>query len=354
MITFFAGVPGGGTSGWCRREKELTPMWHSRLWTYFWMTKDKGIMEKPKTVNLFLDSGAYSALTQQTTIDIKDYIAFIKEHKKYIDLYANLDVIAEANNDPLKAKADAAQATLKNQKIMEKAGLNPLPVFHYGEPFDYLEKYLAKYPYIAIGGLVGVPTGLICPWLDVVFSKYICDSKGMPKVKVHGFGMTSLVLMLRYPWYSVDSTSWVVTGRMGSIYVPRFSNGKWIYDVNSHKIAVSTKNPNVTQSGKHISTLSPAQRKVVVDYVESKGYKIGKSSFHYELEGYELKPNERWAEKKEEMTNGERLVEVIEEEGVSNRYQLRDELNIIYFNDLEKTMPQWPWKFKVTHSPKLF
>lgn len=34
------------------------------------------------------------------------------------------------------------------------------------------------------------------------------------------------------------------------------------------------------------------------------------------------------------------------EAGVSNKYQLRDEMNILYFIDLEKSMPAWPWTFK--------
>ena len=48
---------------------------------------------KNNKVELFLDSGAFSAFTQKVTIDIQEYIAFIKEHEDIIDVYANLDVI---------------------------------------------------------------------------------------------------------------------------------------------------------------------------------------------------------------------------------------------------------------------
>lgn len=40
------------------------------------------------TVNLFLDSGAYSAYTKGVNIDIQEYISFIKSNIKYISVYA--------------------------------------------------------------------------------------------------------------------------------------------------------------------------------------------------------------------------------------------------------------------------
>ena len=64
MKIHLAGVPGGGTSGNCRRERELNSFWNKRLWTYYWLTKDNGIMPKTNKVELFLDSGAFSAKTQ--------------------------------------------------------------------------------------------------------------------------------------------------------------------------------------------------------------------------------------------------------------------------------------------------
>ena len=108
---------------------------------------------KNKITELFIDSGAYSASTQNVEINIKEYIKFIKKYEKYIDVYANLDVIG----DP--------EATYKNQKIMEKAGLKPLPCFHYGEDWSWLEKYIKEYSYIALGGMVPISTPKLLFWL---------------------------------------------------------------------------------------------------------------------------------------------------------------------------------------------
>lgn len=337
MKIYLAGVPGGGSPGTgCKRERELSKYYSARLHSYYHILATKGILMKQNKIDLFLDSGAYSAFTQNIQIDIKEYISFIKEHQDCINVYANLDVIG------------SAEGTWKNQLIMEKAGLKPLPVYHFKEPVAWLLKYLDRgYDYLAIGGLV--KAGNILPFLDTIFSEHLCDPAGMPKLKIHGFGLTSLKLMLRYPWFSVDSTSWVLTGRMGSIFMPSMRAGKFIYDENSWKIVVSNRSPSTKEAGQHYTTLTMLERKVVDRYLEEKGYLMGKSEFKTVSQTYELQENERWADNKPKDKTSSRSVEVLIEGGISNKYQLRDEMNIIYFLDLEKSMPEWPRPFKVKH-----
>lgn len=292
--------------------------------------------ENKNKIDLFLDSGAFSAWTRGAKIDIQEYIAFIKKYQDSISLYANLDVIGNP------------EASWENQKIMESAGLKPLPCYHYGEDKKWLIKYLDHYDYIALGGMVRTTSSKkLVLWLDEAFSKFICDKDGLPKVKTHGFGLTSFNLMLRYPWYSVDSTSWVVTGRLGSVFVPRFRKGSWIYDKPSWKICVSSRSPNKSEAGKHIDSFSPIQKDIIFSYFDSKGYKLGKSEFHTEKVDYELKQGEKWFGK---ALGGLREVEVILEPGLCNDFRFRDELNVIYFVDLEKTIPPYPRRFQIRKS----
>lgn len=298
------------------------------------------IVQPARSVDLFLDSGAFSAFSQGITIDLDEYIQFIQEHDRYLQVYANLDVIG----DP--------EATWRNQQYMEDRGLHPLPTFHYGEPIRYLERYVSIYPYVALGGMVPIKTADLRVWLDVLFSHYLCDERGLPRCKVHGFGLTTFDLMLRYPWYSVDSTSWVVTSRMGSIYIPRKRDGRWIYGENAWKVCVSVRSPNVGVAGEHITTLRPAERELMLSYIADKGYRLGRSRFELRAMDSTLNEGERWAEKKGNGKKPTRLVEIIEEPGICNQYQLRDEMNILYFLDLERSLPDWPWVFKLKNSVK--
>jgi hypothetical protein len=351
MNVYFA-----GNTGVPSREKMVCRIADRRLFSYYFLALDFYNSVKmfkiamKKKVHLFLDSGAFSAWTQGVPIDIQEYITFIKENKDILDIYANLDVIGIGGKQPNKL---TAQKTLENQKIMEAAGLSPLPCFHFGEPFEFLEYYVANYEYLALGVAGNSGTTLI-PWLNECFSKYICDEKGFPKIKVHGFAVTSLKLMLKYPWYSVDSTSWVVTGRMGGIFIPRWADNKWVYDGASWKISVSNQSPNMKQNNQHIETLSPQNRKIIMRYIEEKGYCLGESTFSEVDQSHELLENERWAEKKPANKTQKRKLETIVIPGISNTYQLRDEMNIIYFLDLEKSMPEWPWSFKIQETIQPF
>lgn len=299
-----------------------------------------------KQVELFLDSGAFSAWTQKKPIDIYEYIDFIKLNQSSITVYANLDGI------PMKGGTDkimqnrlaSAKLTLKNQRIMEKAGLNPLPCFHFGEPFEYLQYYVDNYDYLALGVAGNKGTTLI-GWLNTCFQDYICDAAGMPKIKVHGFAVTSVKIMIAYPWYSVDSTSWAITGGMGSIFVPAFTRGVADYTKTPWKIFVSNRSPSMKEAGKNLSTLPPKEKDVYLSYIHSKGYVLGHSTFKQVDPNHELAENEKWAERKEKGQTT-RLLEIIDEVGLCNTYQLRDELNIVYFHDFEKTRPEWPWAFQ--------
>lgn len=295
-------------------------------------------------VDLFLDSGAFSAWTQGIEINIQDYIEFIKKYKDEIDLYANLDVISFSPNPS--DKEEAARKTLENQKIMESAGLSPLPVFHVGEPWKYLEYYLKKYDYIGLGGMVQQPKTILIPWLDKVFGDFICDKRGYPKVKVHGFGLTSVPLMIRYPWYSVDSTTWVVNSRLGRVFIPSRRNGKWGYGKGFWTISVSSRSPDKKKPREHIDNIPPIQKKIALEYIHELGYSLGRSRFEKALQSHELKENERWAEKKPKDPTTKRLLEIIEEPGLSNKYELRDEFNIIFFQNLEKALTFKPFKQK--------
>jgi len=172
----------------------------------YWALKTRRELkiEKPFVKRFFLDSGAFSAWSQGATIDLDRYIGFIKKFEDKIDVYANLDNIINVNE------------TEENQKKIEDAGLNPLPVFHYGEPFEILDKLLNKYNYVALGGMVPIPTIKLDPWLTSCFER-ICNEDGTAGKKIHGFGLTTISLMRKYPFYSVDSVSPVLTGAMGGI-----------------------------------------------------------------------------------------------------------------------------------------
>lgn len=273
-------------------------------------------------IDLFLDSGAFSAYTQKKEIKINEYISFIKENEKYFSIYANLDVIGDA------------AGTYKNQKYMESKGLNPLPVYHapFEDPDIWLKKYMEEgYTHIAFGGMAGkdVHKNNLLLILDKCFDKYICSADGTPKIKVHGFGMTSHDLLIRYPWYSVDSTSWVISSRLGSIYMPKKTNGKYDYLKSALKIKISNQSENGAD-GQCFASMSAMEKKEVLEYLSFIGYPLGSSTWK----------------------DGE---ETVIESGVINDYKKQDQCNILYFQALEKAIPPFgEHKFKKPSLMRMF
>ena len=149
----------------------------------------------------FLDSGAFTAFAQGKTVNIEEYAAFIKAHKDRTTVAANLDAIGDH------------QKTRTNQERLEELGCEVLPVFHHGEPWEVLEWYLQRYNYIALGGLVPIAKDRkrMTWFLDSAFSR-IKD-----RALIHGFGVNALWAWQRYPFYSVDATSWLAAPRLRTI-----------------------------------------------------------------------------------------------------------------------------------------
>jgi len=276
--------------------------------------------------NIFLDSGAYSAMTQNAEINIDNYINYIKKTKKSLYVYANLDVIGNA------------EASYKNWEYMKSKGVDPLPVFHVGSPVEFLKKYIEKSDYIAIGGVAGTGQTIQVQrdYLDRLWSRYLVDSEGYPKVKVHAFGITSIVLLPRYPWFSADSTSWIQTARFGGVLIPIWKDGKYVhYESKTRKLRalrvfLSIRSPLIKQVGKHFNTYTKKKQEQIKNYFDMKGFKIGKSTTKERID-----------------ENGDTIVEeVVVEEGLCNNYIQRSILNALYYQDLESAMPKWPWKYK--------
>ena len=70
--------------------------------------------------------------------------------------------------------------------------------------------------------------------------------------------------MKRYPWYSVDSSSWVQIARTGNMMI--LPEGK--------VVAVSRDSPNRKVDGQHIDTFTEPQKEALEKYFESCGVDV--------------------------------------------------------------------------------
>lgn len=214
---------------------------------------------------IFLDSGAFSAYTLGVSLSVEDYCNYIQRNRDIIRVDGNavMASVLDGIGDPLQ--------TYRNQIEMEWRGCRPLPCFHAGEDERYLEWYVKNYEYITLGGMVGSSTKQLCIWLDRIWDRYLTDGSGRPRLKVHGFGITAVPIMERYPWHSCDSSSWIQSAAFGSIVTP--SHGP---------LSVSEKSPSRHDWGQHVNTLSPVEQDYILQMLETQGFTYERLSTIYE------------------------------------------------------------------------
>lgn len=171
------------------------------LFSFYFLDEASALAIKPEH-DVFLDSGGFSARKYGAPIDVYKYAEYIKANGHRFKVIANLDTAS-------------VEETLQNEKILKKeTGREILPVYHFSDFRDnkeLLQDYLRDHDYVAIGGVasVGLKQKQVKAYLDYVFH----HSRGK---KLHGFGMNGKRIVERYPFYSVDSSAWLMSEKFGS------------------------------------------------------------------------------------------------------------------------------------------
>lgn len=185
--------------------------------------------ERAEGAKLFIDSGAFTAHTLGKELDVDAYIEYLNSIDEHVHCFAQVDHIPGKFRQP-KTKEELLEAPklswdnylYMKDKVKSKHKL--LPIFHQGESWKWLENMLqytdddGHIQYIGISPANDVHTAAKETFIERCFS--IISKSDNPNVKTHAFGMTSLPLLEKYPFYSADSTGWIMVGAMGNIMTP--------------------------------------------------------------------------------------------------------------------------------------
>jgi hypothetical protein len=265
--------------------------------------------------NLILDSGAFSAWTKKKQIDLDAYADFALEYLDCFNYIVNLDVIPgewKQKNMTPEMIEEASIEGWRNYKRLLRKGIpreKLIHVFHQKEDFKWLHKMMDEMDYIGLSPANDHTTDSKLYWLDDCM-RHVTNRDGWPIIRFHGFGITSIRAIIRYPWYSVDSASWVLFSRYGTLLVPK--DDDQFYSKPPFTIFVGQGSPERRQAGKHFEQFTPNYQKYILKYIESKGFTF---------------------------------------EQVSEDHRQRDLLNLCFYLDLQSLRPEWPWPFrKLNHS----
>lgn len=183
-------------------------------------------------VKFFVDSGAFTFMSslehRDYTIEqwekyIESYLRWIEKHRSIVFAFASLDLEYLVGGD---------QVQIWNEKYFEpfmlRTGIPVCFVYHDNATKLTWEQYCERYPYVGIswGGIDTQGNDL---------------SYGMNRLKVaekygavvHGMAMTQTALLTKLPFYTVDSTTWLVGLQYGEVNywtgkkMSRLKKDKW-------------------------------------------------------------------------------------------------------------------------------
>lgn len=259
-----------------------------------------------KDISIMLDSGVFSIWKSGFAVDIDDYIRCLEDNHEHVDHYINFDVIPGGlGRAPTQLELeDSASRGWDNMKYIELHGFKPLPVFHAGERFYWLDKMVGEgYPYICISPSYIRNVKARMEWFDQVYAR-LCDKDGYPVVDTHILGLTALAPLYRYPWTSCDSTSWMLSAAFGAATLPDLSSGEPNYGSRiPHNIVFSSKAKVGTN---HFKALGKREQALIEDFVRTQGTTTERLAEYY-IDRMML--NVRFMLKAEKLINVERFTD---------------------------------------------
>lgn len=342
------------------------------------MTKNKKYQTVESVNDHFFDSGSFTLWGRAVTyaketgehwskfydtdefyMYMDGYVEFVKEFEVAIDNCANVDVIPTTRKDT----QVCAELSYRNLKYLEEKGITPVPVVHFRTDMFWLKKYIKEdYNFIGLGGLVGSASLPECwQWLTRCF-EVVCDTEDKkPCAKIHGFGVTSHELLLMFPWYSVDSTTWAKNGGFGQMIIPRWSEKRNEFVFTPHQLGIPCTRENIRKcvhpwqismseespkqkqrGGPHYRSLRPMDRDIVHKWLDFVGVTVENPWDDKNKMNFENKEGMDGYEKREKIGTG-----------VDTNHNYRRISNLRFYEELRKNMPPYPWSFHTTR-PKGF
>jgi hypothetical protein len=172
---------------------------------------------------LMLDSGAFTAWTKGKSVDITAYsewVLSIVEQRDNVRA-VNLDVIPGemGRTSSAQERLKGMEQSIINADYLRGQGIEAIEVFHQDEPESFLTDLLQRLPETGVLGIsprndVDVKSKM--KWQRKVLAHIINHVGGPSRMpRTHGLAVTSKQMMRAFPYYSVDSSTWMSVFRYG-------------------------------------------------------------------------------------------------------------------------------------------
>lgn len=297
---------------------------------------------KPEVI---LDSGAYTAHRKGKDINIQDYIRFLQAYGKEFTASFNLDSISTGRGEG-KAKREGAitpaEKSYNNWKLLKEIGIETIPIYHLGTDEKWLKAYLEETDYIGIGAIANLDTTQRLMGLSRIWKQYLTTKDGLPKVRVHGLGLTAIDIMVRYPWYSVDSFTPVISAVWGNILLPRIDHKKEPHYFDMRIIKASDQGMHMINIENSYLAVPKINRDIYSEMIKELDFELGDIAWQ--------EKKDRRGKKGEQARKPEPIWDLIKPSDpniktIANSWEVRMKWNLIMWNRLKKRLPAYPRPF---------
>lgn len=157
--------------------------------------------------DFLLDSGAFTYRQKAKTMSLQSFDSYVDKYIEFINTY-NVKHFFEMDIDNIVGleKVEEYRA-----RIERRTGKQSIPVWHSNRGWQYFVDMCKEYSYVSIGGIAKNPNG---KKLEKIFP-YFIEHAHKNCVEMHGLGYTDIKNLKKYPFDSVDSTSWSSGSRYG-------------------------------------------------------------------------------------------------------------------------------------------
>ena len=230
-------------------------------YVYLDMADELGI-----SVDVMIDSGAFTAWTSDSPIILSELIEYSKGIiAKYGDRHSfefiALDVIPGTKTRKATESEiiKGVEESKDNYHIYQQelgSGYEVMPVYHSSEPVSLRDYYLKHTDYICFSMDQKMGEKDRVAW---------ANRNQLEDIRIHGLAATGVQMIKYIEWFSVDSAYWIMSAAMGSIFWP-CSDGRIA------SLAMSTRSPLRKVKNSHISNLTMKDK--VTEVIQNKGYTI--------------------------------------------------------------------------------
>lgn len=192
----------------------------------------------PTCKDFICDSGLFTMVNSGLRVDFlsyaDEYADFVREQgiKNYIEL--DIDQITSVE-----------YARRIRERIENRVGWQSIPVWHSCRSKEDFISDCKNYSYVALGIMLseGLPNALIekyTPWFIDTAHEY--------GAKIHGLGFTKTMLLRKYRFDSVDSSTWTFSSRSGLRYTFNETEGIMEQHPKPKNMRISSHKNIVTNS----------------------------------------------------------------------------------------------------------